>query len=88
MQQQAKSCIHVDTDDKKSDCFSYISKRCNVYAENLGAIVQKLLCNPWIILSKRSINKREKQVNMSYSRLFFLCTSKQEIFHYHDYFRL
>ncbi len=53
-----------DDDDNKINCFSYIVKQCNFYIENVGIIAKKVLCKPWSILSKQSIRKKKKQVNI------------------------
>ncbi len=62
--------LHND-DDNKTDCFSYIAKKCSFYIENVGIIAKKVLCKPWSILSKQSIRKKKKQVKMNSPIFFF-----------------
>ena len=65
MQEQVIWSMNVHNDDNKTDCFHYIVKQCSFYIENFGIIAKKVLCKPWSILSKQSIRKKKKQVNIN-----------------------
>ncbi len=71
MQQQVVWSINFSNDDNKTDCFSYIVKQCHFYIENVGIVAKKVLSKPWSILTKQSIRKKKKQVNI-YKTILFL----------------
>jgi len=64
MQQQVVWSINLSNGDNKTDCFSYIVKQCHFYIEHVGIVAKKVLSKPWSILTKQSIRKKKKQVNI------------------------